>query len=89
MIGYLVNGKYVKKPPVSTDDNVLTEVARKANIEEQRRDGAVDFIKPYNEDGSVNQDFIAFYPEQAKRLNLIGENIDGKFNRNQVDRERS
>ena len=42
-----------------------TSQSKAFDHERQRREFAADIVQPYNADGSVSDDFLWLYPEQA------------------------
>ena len=74
-MGVLINGKYYpdkkveKRKPSTTIDGIYED----GKITRMAKEHAHDLIQPNNPDGTPNQDFIDYYPEDAKRHGLIEE----------------
>lgn len=74
-MGVIRDGKYhpdenVQQP---VGDHVVQSIASEGNISRQYEEHAHDLIQPYNPDGTPNEDFIDYYPDDAKRYGFIKE----------------
>ena len=74
-MGVIRNGKfYADEGPVPQQrSTTLDGIAQSDRIDREYENHAHDLIQPNNPDGSVNQDFIDFYPEDAKNHGFIPE----------------
>ena len=73
-MGVIVDGIYYRETPKDEAQRVsstVTGIADTNNKDRQREDYAVDLIQSHNPDGTVNEDFIEYYPEEAKKRGLI------------------
>ena len=73
-MGEIIDGIYYHETPKETSQRVsstVTGIADTNNKDRQREDYAVDLIQSRNPDGTVNEDFIEYYPEEAKKRGLI------------------
>ena len=73
-MGVIIDGIYYRETPKDEAQRVsstVTGIAETNNKDRQREDYAVDLIQSRNPDGTVNEDFIEYYPEEAKKRGLI------------------
>lgn len=73
-MGVIIDGIYYRETPKDVSQRVsstVTGIADTNNKDRQREDYAVDLIQSRNPDGTVNEDFIEYYPEEAKKRGLI------------------
>lgn len=73
-MGVIIDGIYYRDTPKDEAQRVsstVTGIADTNNKDRQREDYAVDLIQSHNPDGTVNDDFIEYYPEEAKKRGLI------------------
>lgn len=73
-MGVIIDGIYYRETPKDEAQRVsstVTGIADTNNKDRQREDYAVDLIQSRNPDGTVNEDFIEYYPEEAKKRGLI------------------
>lgn len=73
-MGVIIDGIYYRETPKDEAQRVsstVTGIAETNNRDRQREDYAVDLIQSHNPDGTVNEDFIEYYPEEAKKRGLI------------------
>ena len=73
-MGAIIDGIYYRETPKDEAQRVsstVTGIAETNNKDRQREDYAVDLIQSRNPDGTVNEDFIEYYPEEAKKRGLI------------------
>lgn len=73
-MGAIIDGIYYRETPKDEAQRVsstVTGIADTNNKDRQREDYAVDLIQSHNPDGTVNEDFIEYYPEEAKKRGLI------------------
>lgn len=73
-MGVIIDGIYYRETPKDEAQRVsstVTGIADTNNKDRQREDYAVDLIQSHNPDGIVNDDFIEYYPEEAKKRGLI------------------
>lgn len=73
-MGVIIDGIYYRDTPKDEAQRVsstVTGIADTNNKDRQREDYAVDLIQSHNPDGTVNEDFIEYYPEEAKKRGLI------------------
>ena len=73
-MGVIIDGMYYREAPKETSQRVsstVTGIADTNNKDRQREEFAADLIQSHNPDGSVNEDFIEYYPEEAKQRGLI------------------
>lgn len=79
-MGYIENGVYhrgSKPAPVQKISTTVAGIYEQHVLERQAEAHAHDLIQPYNRDGTPNQDFIDYYPDDAKNYGFIekeGEN---------------
>lgn len=81
----IINGKVYydnNRPDVAIiDDSVAsinTDNVISRDIDKHRH----ELIQPWNPDGTPNDDFIAYYPDEAKEYGMIKE-VDDEFTRNE------
>lgn len=74
-MGIIRNGKYYKdEQSVPEERSTTLENARDSHDTARQYEAhAHHLIQPNNPDGSVNQDFIDYYPEDAKNHGFIPE----------------
>jgi hypothetical protein len=66
-IGYVIDGKYYEDEPTElTNSLIMSPMYRQADHEMQRQDHQRDLLQPYKPDGSINEEFMEAYPDQAK-----------------------
>ena len=73
-MGVIIDGVYYREAPKETSQRVsstVTGIADTNSKDRQREEFAADLIQSHNPDGSVNEDFIEYYPEEAKQRGLI------------------
>ena len=73
-MGVIIDGIYYREAPkdeLQRVSSTVTGIADTNNKDRQREDYAVDLIQSHNPDGTVNDDFIEYYPEEAKKRGLI------------------
>lgn len=73
-MGVIIDGIYYRETPKDESQRVsstVTGIADTNNKDRQREDYAVDLIQSRNPDGTANEDFIEYYPEEAKKRGLI------------------
>ena len=73
-MGVIIDGIYYRETPKKTSQRVsstVTGIADTNSKDRQREEFAADLIQSHNPDGSVNEDFIEYYPEEAKQRGLI------------------
>lgn len=73
-MGVIIDGIYYRETPKDEAQRVsstVTGIADTNTKDRQREDYAVDLIQSHNPDGTVNDDFIEYYPEEAKKRGLI------------------
>lgn len=73
-MGVIIDGIYYRETPKSEAQRVsstVTGIADTNNKDRQREEFAADLIQSHNPDGTVNEDFIEYYPEEAKKRGLI------------------
>jgi hypothetical protein len=73
-MGVIIDGIYYRETPKDEAQRVsstVTGIADTNNKDRQREDYAVDLIQSHNPDGTVNEDFVEYYPEEAKKRGLI------------------
>lgn len=73
-MGVIIDGIYYRETPKDEAQRVsstVTGIADTNSKDRQREDYAVDLIQSHNPDGTVNEDFIEYYPEEAKKRGLI------------------
>ena len=73
-MGVIIDGIYYRETPKDEAQRVsstVTGIAETNTKDRQREDYAVDLIQSHNPDGTVNEDFIEYYPEEAKKRGLI------------------
>ena len=74
-MGVIRNGKFYadEDPVLQQRSTTLDGIAQSGRIDREYENHAHDLIQPNNPDGSVNQDFIDYYPEDAKNHGFIPE----------------
>lgn len=74
-MGVIRNGIYYPdEQPDKLDRSTTLENARQsASMDRQYEDHAHNLIQPYGPDGKPNQDFIDYFPEDAKKHGMIPE----------------
>lgn len=68
----LINGKYYKNPddaPKQAQASVGRQL-QSYGLESQAKKHDMDLIQPYLPDGSVNPEFIKYYPKEAKEYGM-------------------
>lgn len=73
-MGVIIDGIYYRETPKDTSQRVssiVTGIADTNSKDRQREEFAADLIQSHNPDGAVNEDFIEYYPEEAKKRGLI------------------
>lgn len=73
-MGVIIDGIYYRETPKDEAQRVsstVTGIADTNNKDRQREEFAADLIQSHNPDGTVNDDFIEYYPEEAKKRGLI------------------
>lgn len=73
-MGAIIDGIYYRETPKDEAQRVsstVTGIADTNTKDRQREDYAVDLIQSRNPDGTVNEDFIEYYPEESKKRGLI------------------
>lgn len=73
-MGVIIDGIYYREAPKETSQRVsstVTGIADTNSKDRQREEFAADLIQSHNPDGTVNEDFIEYYPEEAKQRGLI------------------
>ena len=73
-MGVIIDGIYYRETPKDEAQRVsstVTGIADTNTKDRQREDYAVDLIQSHNPDGTINEDFIEYYPEEAKKRGLI------------------
>lgn len=75
----IINGKVYydgDRPDITTIDdsvaNINTDNVIRRDIDKHRH----ELIQPWNPDGTPNEDFIAYYPDEAKDYGMIKEDDD-------------
>ncbi len=74
-MGVIRNGVYyADEQPGKIDRSTTLENARQSgSMDRQYEDHAHNLIQPYHPDGTPNQDFIDYFPEDAKKHGMIPE----------------
>lgn len=75
-MGYIKNGVYYRnsKPDAHQQtDTTIAGIHEQFVLERQAEAHAHNLIQPYNRDGSPNQDFIDYFPDDAKNYGFIKE----------------
>ena len=74
-MGILVDGVYYKDRAAVPQErsSTLEGIHESGNIERIFEKHAHELIQPYNPDGTPNQAFIDYYPEDAKKHGMIPE----------------
>lgn len=73
-MGVIIDGIYYRDTPKDEAQRVsstVTGIADTNNKDRQREDYAADLIQSHNPDGTINEDFIEYYPDEAKKRGLI------------------
>lgn len=73
-MGVIIDGIYYREAPKDASQRVsstVTGIADTNSKDRQREEFAADLIQSHNPDGTVNDDFIEYYPEEAKKRGLI------------------
>lgn len=77
MAGFtIINGKVYEganRPKDKPHDATVADIEQSGRLERAYRNHAHDLIQPYNPDGTPNQDFINYYPQDAVRYGFIKE----------------
>lgn len=71
-MGTLVGGKYYKnadEAPIERQAVVGSQL-QSYSLESQAKRHDMDLIQPYLSDGSVNPDFVRYYPKEAKEYGM-------------------
>lgn len=73
MVGVLINGKYYKDPSQAPEQKVANVGAqlRSYELESAAQKHDMDLIQPYLSDGSVNPDFVKYYPKEAVEYGMV------------------
>lgn len=71
-MGIIINGKYYKDPSKApTQDRAVVGAQLQAyNLTSQGQKHDMDLIQPWNTDGTPNQEFIKYYPKEAKEYGM-------------------
>lgn len=82
-MGYIdASGKYVKGVPnVSLLLPRPTSTHKAAGHDQQRLDHARDLVQPYKRDGTINDEFIAAFPDDAKEIYKFVESDEERLQR--------
>lgn len=74
-MGVIRNGKFYADETAAPQQRstTLDGIAHSGRVDREYEKHAHDLIQPNNPDGSVNQDFIDYYPEDAKNHGMIPE----------------
>ena len=74
-MGIIRNGVYYPDQAAAKMErsSTLEGIHHQNNLERQYEAHAHNLIQPNNPDGSVNEDFIDYYPEDAKNHGFIPE----------------
>jgi hypothetical protein len=69
-MGYIdLEGVYHKeKPELAAHTPQETSVWKHSDHDRQRQDHKGDLVRPYNSDGTPNEEFINLYPEEAEQV---------------------
>lgn len=71
-MGVIRGGKYYPDElPTSSAVIGVASIARSSSIDRDYESHAQDLIQPFNPDGTPNQDFIDYYPEESKQYGFI------------------
>lgn len=73
-MGVIIDGIYYRETPKDASERVsstVTGIADTNSKDRQREEFAADLIQSHNPDGTVNEDFIEYYPDEAKKRGLI------------------
>lgn len=80
----IINGKVYydgSRPDVTVVDDNIRDINADSKLERDLRKHAHELIQPWNPDGTPNEDFIAYYPDEAKEYGMI-EEVDDEHTRN-------
>ncbi len=68
----LVGGKYYKNANDAPTEHqaVVGSQLQSYSLESQAKRHDMDLIQPYLSDGSVNPDFVRYYPKEAKEYGM-------------------
>jgi len=72
-MGTIINGKFYPDvtPEQQEKNTTVNNIATEGDFSRQVEEHAHDLIQPHNPDGTPNQDFIDYYPEDAKNYGFI------------------
>ena len=57
--------------PTSSSNTTISTISQDNRLTNEAMSHAHELIQPHNPDGSPNQDFIDYYPDDAKRYGFI------------------
>lgn len=74
-MGVIRNGKFYPDEAAAKQqrNTTLDNIAETNRLDREYENHAHDLIQPNNPDGTPNQDFIDYYPEDAKNHGMIPE----------------
>lgn len=72
-MGLIIDGVYYPDSEVELKTNNVTvdSIVKENSFDRTYENHAHDLIQPYNPDGTINEDFIVYYPEDAKKYGFI------------------
>lgn len=66
-MGYIYQGRYFKgKPPLHHMQNNQQSTYKQHEHWRQRKEYSREILQPFNKDGSLNQQFLEAYPQEAE-----------------------
>lgn len=74
-MGMIIDGVYrrdITLPPQEASPTV-ENIGKQGRIQQMYRDHAHELIQPNNPDGSINEDFASYYPDDAKNHGHVPE----------------
>lgn len=74
-MGVIRNGKFYADEAAAPQQRstTLDNITQGGRLDREYENHAHDLIQPHNPDGTVNQAFIDYYPEDAKNHGMIPE----------------
>ena len=85
-MGIILNGKYYpdkSAKDITHSNSNISDLHTEHKLSAQAKAHAHNLIQPNNPDGSPNQDFIDYYPEDAKAHGFIKDNSNQEINKDE------
>ncbi len=74
-MGVIRDGKYYPDESAAAEarSTTIDGIAQSNRLDREYENHAAELIQPHNPDGTPNQDFIDYYPEDAQNHGMIPE----------------